>query len=52
MWFFSYEGSRNRVPFDALTTVPTELERAGDFYETSQRAGVLAGRSVTLFVPA
>jgi hypothetical protein len=52
MWFFSYEGSRNRVPFDALTTVPTVLERAGDFSQTSQRAGVLAGRSVTLFDPA
>jgi Carboxypeptidase regulatory-like domain/TonB dependent receptor-like, beta-barrel len=52
MWFFSYEGSRNRTPFDVLTTVPTELERAGDFSRTSLRAGVLAGRSVTLFDPA
>src|SRR5213593_4309076 len=52
MWFVSYEGSRNRNPYDVLTTVPTELERAGDFSQTSLRAGQLAGRGVTLYDPA
>ena len=52
MWFFSYEGSRNRTPFDVLTTVPTELERAGDFSQTSLRAGPLAGTSVILYDPS
>ena len=51
MWFVSYEGSRNRSPFDVLTTVPTELERSGDFSQTSLRAGPLAGQTVTLYDP-
>jgi hypothetical protein len=32
-----------------LTTVPTALERAGDFSQTSLRAGPLAGQPVQLF---
>lgn len=51
MWFFSYEGSRNRNPFDVLTTVPTELERAGDFSQTSLSAGPLAGHGIALYDP-
>jgi len=33
-WTFTYGGSRNRSAMDALTTVPTDLERAGDFSQT------------------
>ena len=33
-WSFTYGGSRNRSPMDVLTTVPTDLERAGDFSQT------------------
>jgi hypothetical protein len=33
-WSFSYSGNRNRSARDVLTTVPTELERAGDFSQT------------------
>ncbi len=51
-WFFSYSGARNRNPYDILTTVPTALERAGDFSQTSLRAGPLAGQIVQLFDPA
>ncbi len=51
MWFFSYEGSRNRNPFDVLTTVPTELERAGDFSQTSLGAGQTAGQGVAIYDP-
>jgi trimeric autotransporter adhesin len=33
-WSFTYSGNRNRSAMDMLTTVPTELERAGDFSQT------------------
>ena len=33
-WTFTYGGSRNRSAQDILTTVPTDLERAGDFSQT------------------
>ena len=33
-WSFTYGGSRNRSAMDVLTTVPTDLERAGDFSQT------------------
>ena len=33
-WSFTYSGSRNRSAMDILTTVPTDLERAGDFSQT------------------
>jgi hypothetical protein len=33
-WSFSYGGTRNRSAQDILTTVPTDLERQGDFSQT------------------
>jgi hypothetical protein len=33
-WTFGYSGSRNRSALDILTTVPTDLERSGDFSQT------------------
>ncbi len=33
-WSFSYSGNRNRNASDILTTVPTDLERKGDFSQT------------------
>ncbi len=51
MWFVNYEGTRNRNPFDILTTVPTALERAGDFSQTTFRSGDLAGNVVPIFDP-
>ena len=33
-WTFSYSGGRNRSAQDVLTTVPTDLERSGDFSQT------------------
>lgn len=33
-WSVTYSGNRNRSARDILTTVPTELERAGDFSQT------------------
>ncbi len=52
MWFISYQGTRNRNPFSVFTTVPTELEREGDFSQTSLHAGPLAGQPVVLYDPA
>ncbi len=40
-WSFSYSGSRNRNAQDILTTVPTDLERAGDFSQTYVQALVV-----------
>jgi hypothetical protein len=37
-WSFSYSGSRNRSALNVLTTVPTDLERAGDFSQTYTQA--------------
>jgi hypothetical protein len=41
--FFSswYEGFRERIPFPVTTTVPSELQRAGDFSETRNASGQL-----------
>ena len=41
--FFSswYEGFRERIPFPVTTTVPSELERAGDFSDTRNASGQL-----------
>ena len=41
--FFSawYEGFRERVPFATTQTVPSELERVGDFSDTRNAAGQL-----------
>ncbi|NWG12477.1 MAG: TonB-dependent receptor [Acidobacteria bacterium] len=49
MWFFSYQGTRNRSPYDVLTTVPTELERSGDFSRSLIRDGSLAGQPVRIY---
>lgn len=38
-WSFTYSGNRNRNPYEALTTVPTALEREGDFSQTALRSG-------------
>ena len=39
-FFFSYEGSRRREGFSSQLTVPTELQRGGDFSQTLTSAGV------------
>lgn len=38
-WFFNYEGSREGVPRANVNTVPTALERAGDFSQSRVRSG-------------
>lgn len=38
-WFFNYEGSREGVPRANVNTVPTAMERAGDFSQSRVRSG-------------
>jgi hypothetical protein len=38
-WFFNYEGSREGVPRANVATVPTALERQGDFSQSRVRSG-------------
>ncbi len=51
-WLFTYSGTRNRDPYDVFSTVPSELERRGDFSNTSLPSGPLAGKPVELYDPA
>jgi hypothetical protein len=39
--FFTYEGWRTKEPRDAVRTMPTDLERTGDFSRSMNRAGGL-----------
>jgi hypothetical protein len=38
-WFFNYEGSREGVPRANVNTVPSMLERSGDFSQSRVRSG-------------
>ncbi len=46
--YFTYEGLRQRSANNLLTTVPTELQRRGDFSQTRNAAGQL----ITIYDPA
>ncbi|HYO81436.1 MAG TPA: carboxypeptidase-like regulatory domain-containing protein, partial [Bryobacteraceae bacterium] len=46
--FFTYEGWRTKEPRDAIRTMPTELERIGDFSQSLNRSGGLR----TIYDPA
>lgn len=39
--FFTYEGWRQQVPYASIMTLPTELERAGDFSQSLNGTGGL-----------
>jgi len=39
-FFLNYNGTRSRTPYDAFATVPTDLERAGNFSQSSTNAPV------------
>jgi hypothetical protein len=40
-WFFNFEGLRQKTPRQYRFTVPTELQRQGDFSQTFNAAGTL-----------
>jgi trimeric autotransporter adhesin len=51
-WNFSYSGNRNRNAGDTLTTVPTDLEREGDFSQSMVKVTTFnSGKIVTTAVP-
>jgi len=51
-YFINYNGRRGEQPFDQFSTVPTLLEREGNFSQTTYTTGVLAGTPVEIFNPA
>jgi len=50
-YFINYNGKRSENPFDQFSTVPTLLERQGDFSQTTYKSGPEAGQPVELFNP-
>lgn len=51
-YFINYNGKRGEQPFDEFSTVPTLLEREGNFSQSTYTTGALAGKPVELFNPA
>lgn len=51
-FFVNYNGRRGENPFDQFSTVPTLLERQGNFSATTYTAGALRGQPVTIIDPA
>ena len=50
-FFVNYNGKRGSNPFDHFSTVPTLLERQGNFSQTTYTTGMLAGQPVQIFDP-
>ena len=51
-FFVNYNGRRGSNPFDQFSTVPTLLERQGNFSQTTYTTGPLAGQLVSIVDPA
>lgn len=51
-FFINYNGRRGDRPFDQFSTVPTRLERQGNFSRTTYNTGPLTGQAVAIFDPA
>src|SRR5271157_4490547 len=50
-YFINYNGKRAENPFDQFSTVPTPLERQGNFSQTTYTSGPEAGQPVRIFIP-
>jgi Carboxypeptidase regulatory-like domain len=50
-FFVHYNLQRSRSPFDSYSTVPTLLERTGNFSETVVPSGPLAGMTPVIYQP-
>ncbi len=50
-FFVNYNGKRGENPFDQFSTVPTLLERQGNFSQTTYTSGPEAGQLVEIFNP-
>ncbi len=51
-FFLNYNGARGDNPYDAFSTVPTRLERQGNFSQTRVISGPNAGQLVQLYDPS
>jgi hypothetical protein len=51
MFFAGYTGTRATNPYQVFSHVPTALERAGDFTQTTYMSGPNAGQPVQLYDP-
>src|SRR5271169_1919206 len=45
-FFVNYNGKRGENPFDQFSTVPTQLERQGDFSQTTYASGPAMGQPI------
>jgi len=50
-FFFNYNGARGENPYDSYSTVPTLLERQGNFSQTHYLNGPNSGQLVQIFDP-
>ena len=50
-YFVNYNGKRGENPFDQFSTVPTLIERQGNFSQTTYTTGLEAGKPVAIFNP-
>ena len=50
-FFVNYNGKRGSNPFDQFSTVPTLLERQGNFAQTTYTSGAAAGQTVQIYEP-
>jgi trimeric autotransporter adhesin len=50
-YFVNYNGRRGEHPFDQFSTVPTLLERQGNFSQSTYTTPSLAGQPVAIFDP-
>lgn len=48
-FFINYNGKRGENPFDQFSTVPTLLERQGNFSQTTYTSGPQAGQPVEIY---
>ena len=51
-FFVNFNGRHGENPFDQFSTVPTLLERQGNFSQTTYTTGLLQGQPVEIFDPA
>jgi hypothetical protein len=51
-FFVNYNGKRGENPFDQFSTVPTLLERQGNFSQTTYTSGADSGLPVQIYNPA
>lgn len=51
-FFINYNGKRGENPFDQFSTVPTLLERQGNFSQATYTSGAEAGQPVQIYQPS